>query len=202
MTEPNIVPEDADSAMPVISSRRKPLRANRNRARGVGCVDQRPRCRWSPGAGGRTRGRQPQLQPARLTVDLPAPTALEPIEVHIRAQHARRRLRLVEAVLVQRGVRVARVSAPFLRRGPQPDGHVWSPPVQMPPWHGRRDSTLRISSTIGEFAGRLTIARAQRDSNRPRRFDGIPSAAKPPHGQRLLLEMRGDRRRVQVTPGI
>jgi hypothetical protein len=75
----------------------------------------------------------PQLQPARLTVDLPRPTALEPIEVRTRVQHDRRRLRLVEAVLIQRGVVVARGSALFLRRGPQPDGHVWSQPVQMPP---------------------------------------------------------------------
>jgi hypothetical protein len=74
----------------------------------------------------------PQLQPARLTVDLPAPTALEPIELHTRVQHDRRRLRLVEAVLVQRGAPVARGSALFLRRGPQPDGDVWSQPVQMP----------------------------------------------------------------------
>ena len=73
-----------------------------------------------------------QLQPARLTVDLPAPTALEPIEVHTRVQHERRRLRLVEAVLIQRDVPVARGSALFLRRGPQPDGDVWSQPVQMP----------------------------------------------------------------------
>jgi hypothetical protein len=42
-------------------------------------------------------------------------------------------LRLVEAVLIQRGATVARASALFLRRGPQPDGHVWSPSVQMPP---------------------------------------------------------------------
>ena len=73
-----------------------------------------------------------QLQPARLTVDLPAPTALEPIEVHTRVQHERRRLRLVEAVLIQRDAPVARGSALFLRRGPQPDGDVWSQPVQMP----------------------------------------------------------------------
>jgi hypothetical protein len=74
----------------------------------------------------------PQLQPARLTVDLPAPTALEPIEVHTRVQHERRRLRLVEAVLIQSDAPVARGSALFLRRGPQPDGDVWSQPVQMP----------------------------------------------------------------------
>ncbi|HEY1441051.1 MAG TPA: acyl-CoA thioesterase domain-containing protein, partial [Mycobacterium sp.] len=73
-----------------------------------------------------------QLQPARLTVDLPAPTALEPIEVHTRVQHERRRLRLVEAVLIQSDAPVARGSALFLRRGPQPDGDVWSQPVQMP----------------------------------------------------------------------
>ncbi len=75
----------------------------------------------------------PELQPARLTVDLPAPTALEPVEVHTRVQHDRRRLRLVEAVLIQRGAPVARASALFLRRGAQPDGQVWSQPVQMPP---------------------------------------------------------------------
>ncbi|MDT5349891.1 MAG: hypothetical protein QOH91_3178 [Mycobacterium sp.] len=75
----------------------------------------------------------PQLQPARLTVDLPRPTALEPIEVRTHVQHDRRRLRLVEAVLIQDGAPVARASALFLRRGPQPDGDVWSQPVQMPP---------------------------------------------------------------------
>jgi len=83
----------------------------------------------------------PQLQPARLTVDLPAPTALEPIEVHTRVQHDRRRLRLVEAVLIQRGAPVARGTALFLRRGPQPDGDVWSPSVQMPPLPLEDDGT-------------------------------------------------------------
>lgn len=73
------------------------------------------------------------LQPARLTVDLPRPTALEPLEVHTCVHHDRKRLRLVEAVLVQDGSPVARGSALFLRRGPQPDGDVWSQPVQMPP---------------------------------------------------------------------
>lgn len=75
----------------------------------------------------------PQLHPARLTVDLPRPTALAPLEVHTTVHHDRRRLRLVEAVLVQAGAPVARASALFLRRGPQPDGQVWSQPVQMPP---------------------------------------------------------------------
>ncbi len=75
----------------------------------------------------------PELHPARLSVDLPAPTAPEPVEVHTQVHHDRRRLRLVEAVLTQRGETVARASAMFLRRGTQPDGKVWSQPVQMPP---------------------------------------------------------------------
>jgi hypothetical protein len=75
----------------------------------------------------------PELHPARLTVDLPAPTALAPVEVHTRVHHDRRRLRLVEAVLIQRGTPVARASAVFLRRGPQPKGEVWSQPIHMPP---------------------------------------------------------------------
>ena len=53
--------------------------------------------------------------------------------MHTHVQHDRRRLRLVEAVLTQQGTPVARASALFLRRGPQPDGQVWSQPVQMPP---------------------------------------------------------------------
>jgi hypothetical protein len=75
----------------------------------------------------------PALHPARLTVDLPAPAALEPVELRTRVHHERRRLRLVEAVLIQRGAEVARASALFLRRGQQPEGDVWTPPVQMPP---------------------------------------------------------------------
>jgi Thioesterase-like superfamily len=75
----------------------------------------------------------PALHPARLTVDLPAPAALEAVELRTRVHHDRRRLRLVEAVLTQRGAEVARGSALFLRRGPQPEGDVWSLPVQMPP---------------------------------------------------------------------
>jgi Thioesterase-like superfamily len=74
----------------------------------------------------------PDFQPARLTVDLPAPVPLEPLQVRTQVHHERRRLKLVEASLIQHGDTVARATALFLRRGPQPDGVVWSPPVQMP----------------------------------------------------------------------
>ncbi|QLL07618.1 acyl-CoA thioesterase domain-containing protein [Mycobacterium vicinigordonae] len=74
----------------------------------------------------------PQFHPARLTVDLPRPTVFQPIDVRTRVLQDRRRLRLVEAVLMQDGNTVAQASALFLKRGPQPDGTVWSMPVQMP----------------------------------------------------------------------
>ena len=135
MTEPKIVPDDVDSAAIVpYFMRDESLYVPTEIARGG----------WGPSLSGHVVGGllgwaveravdDPQLQPARLTVDLPAPTALEPIEVQTRVHHDRRRLRLVEAVLIQRGAPVARGSALFLRRGPQPDGRVWSQSVQMPP---------------------------------------------------------------------
>ncbi|ORA80175.1 hypothetical protein BST29_16850 [Mycobacterium malmoense] len=135
MTESNITPDDNDPAMPT------PYFV-RDESHYV--PTQIARGGWGPSISGHVVGGllaraveravdDPQLQPARLTVDLPAPTALEPIEVHTRVHHDRRRLRLVEAVLTQRGAPVARGSALFLRRGPQPDGRVWSQSVQMPP---------------------------------------------------------------------
>ena len=138
MTEPTRVPDDVDD---VAAAGRMPYFI-RDESRYV--PTEIARGGWGPSLSGHVVGGllgwaaeravdDPQLQPARLTVDLPRPTALEPIEVRSRVQHDRRRLRLVEAVLIQRGVVVARGSALFLRRGPQPDGHVWSQPVQMPP---------------------------------------------------------------------
>ncbi|MGZ4526118.1 MAG: acyl-CoA thioesterase domain-containing protein [Mycobacterium sp.] len=135
MTETNLVPDDVDSAAQTPYFLRDESRFVPNRiARGG----------WGPSLSGHVVGGllgwaveravdDPELQPARLTVDLPAPAALEPIEVHTTVHHDRRRLRLVEAVLTQRGLPVARGSALFLRRGPQPAGHVWSQQLQMPP---------------------------------------------------------------------
>lgn len=143
MTEPNIVRDDVDLAGSApYFSRDESHYVPTEIARGG----------WGPSISGHVVGGllgwaveravdDPQLQPARLTVDLPRPTALEPIEVRTRVQHDRRRLRLVEAVLIQRGAPVARGSALFLRRGPQPDGRVWSQPVQMPPLPIEQDGT-------------------------------------------------------------
>jgi hypothetical protein len=78
-------------------------------------------------------GGDPDLQPARLTVDLLRPVALEPVEVETSIQRQGRRIRLADAILTQGGTVVARASALFLRRGEQPSQQVWTVPITMPP---------------------------------------------------------------------
>jgi acyl-CoA thioesterase len=75
----------------------------------------------------------PQMQPARLTVDIPRPMALAPVELETRVLRDGKRLRLIESVATQDGNAVARATALFLRRGPQPEGQRWSPELHMPP---------------------------------------------------------------------
>jgi hypothetical protein len=81
----------------------------------------------------------PELHPARLTVDLPQPTLLKPVVVQTSVVREGRRIKLVEAVALQRGQVTARASAVFVRRGEQPDGQVWSTPVAMPAAPDRPD---------------------------------------------------------------
>ena len=99
---------------------------------------------WGPTIGGNLVGGilghaverdagDPALQPARLTVDLLRPVALQPLQVHTSVAREGRRLKLVDAELVQSGTVVARASALFLRRGEQPADEVWTSPVTMPP---------------------------------------------------------------------
>jgi acyl-CoA thioesterase len=78
-------------------------------------------------------GIDPDLQPARFTVDLLRPVLLEPVRIEVAVQREGRRIRLVDAALVQNGRQVARASALFLRRGEHPEGEVWSAAVRMPP---------------------------------------------------------------------
>jgi hypothetical protein len=75
----------------------------------------------------------PRLHPARLTVDLQRPVALEPVDVQTSIQRDGRRIRLVDAVMIQHGTVVAKAAALFLRRSEQPAGRIWSAPVTMPP---------------------------------------------------------------------
>ena len=73
------------------------------------------------------------LQPARLTVDLLRPVALKPLQMHSSVVRDGRRLRLVDAVMTQNDVIVARASALFLRRSEHTTvDTVWTSPVTMP----------------------------------------------------------------------
>ncbi|WP_179466733.1 acyl-CoA thioesterase domain-containing protein [Mycolicibacterium vinylchloridicum] len=74
-----------------------------------------------------------ELVPARLTVDLLRPTAIAPLHVRTTVRRDGRRIRLVDAELMQNDVVVSRASAVFLRRGEHPAGDIWSSPVAMPP---------------------------------------------------------------------
>ena len=78
-------------------------------------------------------GGDPQLQPARLTVDLLRPTFMEPVRVETSVQREGKRIKVVDAVVLQRDQVVSRASSVFLRRGVHPEGDVWTPPVTMPP---------------------------------------------------------------------
>jgi acyl-coenzyme A thioesterase PaaI-like protein len=79
-------------------------------------------------------GGDPDLQPARITVDLLRPATLaEPVRVDTTLERQGRRLRLVDAVMTQAGRVVARASALFLRRAEQPADPVWTSSIDMPP---------------------------------------------------------------------
>lgn len=85
------------------------------------------------------RAGDPELQPARLTVDLLRPVSMRPIRIDVEVQREGRRIKLVDAALLQDGRRVARASALFLRRGEHPDGRVWTAPTNMPAPPTNRD---------------------------------------------------------------
>jgi acyl-CoA thioesterase len=72
------------------------------------------------------------LQPARLTVDLLRPVALQPLQIHSSVARDGRRLRLVDAIMTQNDVMVARAGASFLRRSEHAADTVWTSPVSMP----------------------------------------------------------------------
>lgn len=72
------------------------------------------------------------LQPARLTVDLLRPVALSPVQVHSSVVRDGRRLRLVDVVMTQSDVMVARASSLFLRHGEHTTDRVWTTPMTMP----------------------------------------------------------------------
>jgi hypothetical protein len=98
------------------------------------------------------------LQPARLTVDLLRPVALEPVQLHASVIRNGRRLHLVDAVMIQNDVVVARASALFLRRSEHVTDTVWTTPVTMPALPADRDAVSDGLPMLLHSYGRDPIA--------------------------------------------
>lgn len=74
----------------------------------------------------------PDLQPARLTVDLFRPAALAPLTVRTQPIRTGRRIKVVDAQAVQDGEVVGRASLVLLRRGPAAPPGIWTSPIDIP----------------------------------------------------------------------
>lgn len=98
------------------------------------------------------------LHPARLTVDLLRPVALEPVQTRTSVVRDGRRLRLVDAVMTQHDVVVARASALFLRRSEHTADTVWTTPVTMPAVPAERDVASRGLPMLLHSFGRDPVA--------------------------------------------
>ena len=70
----------------------------------------------------------PEMIPARLTVDMFKLPDLSPLEVKTRVVREGYRIRVIEAELFSAGVSVALATSQILRRTGPPPGKVWSPP--------------------------------------------------------------------------
>jgi acyl-coenzyme A thioesterase PaaI-like protein len=105
---------------------------------------------WGPTIGGQIVGgllarsveatsTDPDLHPARLTVDILRRVALRPLRVTASVLGTGRRMQAVDAEIIQDNQLVARASALFLRRGEQPESDVWPSPIAMPSPQAEQD---------------------------------------------------------------
>ena len=120
-------------------------------------------------------GIDPELQPARFTVDLLSPVLPEPVRIQTTVQREGRRIKLVDGTLLQNGKTVARASALFLRRGEHPEGEVWSAPMEMPPLPMQTDGfpadmPFLIWGYGATFAGSPGIAAGEWEQSHSRKF--------------------------------
>ncbi|MBV9331495.1 MAG: thioesterase family protein [Alphaproteobacteria bacterium] len=75
-----------------------------------------------------TRHGEPDLVPARLTVDMYRLPGFEPVETSVRVIRDGKRIKVIDAEFVSGGVSMARATCQLLRRTQAPEGQVWSPP--------------------------------------------------------------------------
>ncbi|MDT5144167.1 MAG: hypothetical protein QOI79_3534, partial [Mycobacterium sp.] len=99
---------------------------------------------WGPTLGGQVVGgllarsveqkrADPELNPARFTVDILRRVATAPVQVHADVVRTGRRMQAIDARLIQGGELVARASTLLLRRGDQPRDLPWTTTISMPP---------------------------------------------------------------------
>jgi hypothetical protein len=99
---------------------------------------------WGPTLGGHVVGgllarsveskrADPDLVPARFTVDILRRVAAEPVELQSNVLRTGRRNQSIDATMTQRGELVARASSIFLRRSVQPAVLPWTSDIGMPP---------------------------------------------------------------------
>lgn len=99
---------------------------------------------WGPTLGGQVVGgllaraveqqrADPELIPARFTVDILRRVATAPVQVHADVVRTGRRMQAIDARLTQGGELVARASTLLLRRGDQPHETPWTTTISMPP---------------------------------------------------------------------
>jgi hypothetical protein len=100
----------------------------------------------------------PEVRPARLTVDLLRPVAMAPVHTRSTVLRRGRRLWLVDAELKQAGTVVARARAVFLRRGLQPPDDAWTSPVSMPPLPPDPTDIGTRTTVLWVFGGRDTTS--------------------------------------------
>jgi hypothetical protein len=120
-------------------------------------------------------GIDPDLQPARFTVDLLRPVLPEPVQIQTSVQREGRRIKLVDGTLLQGGRTVARASALFLRQGEHPEGQVWSGSVEMPPLPDDSDEfppdvPFLIWGYGATFAGSPGIAAGEWEQSHSQKF--------------------------------
>jgi acyl-CoA thioesterase len=77
---------------------------------------------------GAERHADPDLQPARLTVDMFRPGTMGPTRVDTTVVRDGRRIRVVDSSVITDGVQICRGTTVFLRRSADPEGEEWYPP--------------------------------------------------------------------------
>ena len=108
-------------------------------------------------AWGAERHGDPELQPARLTVDMFRPGTMAPTRVDTRVVRDGRRIRVVDSSVVVGDVEICRGTTVFLRRSHEPRGETWFPPEwsvpapeEVPPTTRRKEGAWACPGTPGD----------------------------------------------------